>query len=113
MAVNQLTKDINTTCAYCGVGCGISARVVDSELHLIEIKGREDHPANYGRLCSKGSALGETVSLDGRLLYPKVHGRQVVRSSGLKRWMNWSHGCRKPLSTMGRTLWLFMGQVSC
>ncbi|WP_419535613.1 molybdopterin-dependent oxidoreductase [Endozoicomonas sp.] len=83
MAVNQLTKDINTTCAYCGVGCGISARVVDPELHLIEIKGREDHPANYGRLCSKGSALGETVSLDGRLLYPKVHGRQVVWSEAL------------------------------
>lgn len=83
MAVNQLAKAINTTCAYCGVGCGISARVVDPELHLVEISGREDHPANYGRLCSKGSALGETVSLDGRLLYPKVHGRQVVWSEAL------------------------------
>nr|MDT0254012.1 nitrate reductase [Endozoicomonas sp.] len=52
--------------------CGISAKVTDPELHLVEITGREDHPANYGRLCSKGSALGETVSLEGRLLTPKI-----------------------------------------
>ncbi|WP_067586844.1 nitrate reductase [Endozoicomonas ascidiicola] len=74
----DFSKTINTTCAYCGVGCGITASVSDPDLHLVEIKGREDHPANYGRLCSKGSALGETVSLEGRLLHPKIHGKTVV-----------------------------------
>ena len=80
MAVNgasPIINTINTTCAYCGVGCGITAKVTDPQLHLVEISGREDHPANYGRLCSKGSALGETVSLEGRLLHPKMAGKPV------------------------------------
>lgn len=77
MHVNREPAVIKTTCAYCGVGCGISAKVTDPELHLVEITGREDHPANYGRLCSKGSALGETVSLEGRLLNPKIKDAPV------------------------------------
>ncbi|MER9303198.1 molybdopterin-dependent oxidoreductase, partial [Mesorhizobium sp. M0496] len=36
-----------------------------------------NHPANFGRLCSKGSALAETVDLDGRLLHPEIHGRRA------------------------------------
>jgi assimilatory nitrate reductase catalytic subunit len=40
----------------------------------VAIKGDVQHPANYGRLCSKGLALGETLSLDDRLLYPEVDG---------------------------------------
>jgi assimilatory nitrate reductase catalytic subunit len=61
-----------TTCPYCGVGCGVLARLQDDG--GAEIKGDPDHPANFGRLCSKGSALGETLSLDGRLLAPVVDG---------------------------------------
>ena len=61
-----------TTCPYCGVGCGVLARAnADGSA---EIKGDPEHPANFGRLCSKGSALGETLSLDGRLLAPIVDG---------------------------------------
>lgn len=66
-----------TTCAYCGVGCGILARPMADGL-AAEIKGDEAHPANFGRLCSKGAALGETLSLGDRLLDPIVHG---VRAS--------------------------------
>ena len=40
------------------------------------IAGDPDHPSNYGRLCSKGSALGETLSLDDRLLYPEIDGER-------------------------------------
>jgi assimilatory nitrate reductase catalytic subunit len=36
------------------------------------ITGDPDHPANFGRLCSKGSALGETLGLEGRLLFPMI-----------------------------------------
>lgn len=61
-----------TTCPYCGVGCGVIATAqVDGS---IDIKGDPYHPANFGRLCSKGSALGETIDLDGRLLHPEVNG---------------------------------------
>ena len=64
-----------TTCAYCGVGCGVLARPLAND--RAEIKGDAEHPANYGRLCSKGTALGETLSLDDRLLYPTIHGERV------------------------------------
>src|SRR5919112_1791464 len=64
-----------TTCPYCGVGCGVLA--MPQEDGSVAIKGDEQHPANFGRLCSKGSALGETLSLDDRLLYPEVDGRKT------------------------------------
>ncbi len=68
-----------TTCPYCGVGCGVIASSDGT------IKGDPDHPANFGRLCSKGSALGETIDLDGRLLYPEVDGQRVDWDTALNR----------------------------
>ncbi len=64
-----------TTCPYCGVGCGILARATAAG--GIEVKGDPDHPSNFGRLCSKGTALGETVGLEGRLLTPRIGGRDA------------------------------------
>ncbi|UZK66688.1 nitrate reductase [Sphingomonas sp. M1-B02] len=66
---------IRTTCAYCGVGCGIAATVTGER--TVEIKGDVEHPANHGKLCSKGTHLGETTSLEGRLLYPMIHGKRA------------------------------------
>jgi assimilatory nitrate reductase catalytic subunit len=66
---------VKTTCPYCGVGCGVLAAI--EEDGAVTIKGDPDHPANLGRLCSKGSALGETVDLDGRLLFPDIGGRRA------------------------------------
>ena len=59
-----------TTCPYCGVGCGVRATVNGDG--QVDIAGDETHASNLGRLCVKGAALGETVALDGRLLYPKM-----------------------------------------
>lgn len=64
-------KPIKTTCPYCGVGCGVLATYQKDG--SLDIAGDPDHPANFGRLCSKGSALGDTISLDGRLLEPKIN----------------------------------------
>jgi assimilatory nitrate reductase catalytic subunit len=64
-----------TTCPYCGVGCGVLATPTGPE--SATIAGDPEHPANFGRLCSKGSALGETLSLATRLLHPEIGGRQV------------------------------------
>jgi assimilatory nitrate reductase catalytic subunit len=61
---------IRTTCAYCGVGCGVLA--APDGKGGTAISGDPDHPANFGRLCSKGSALGETLGVEGRLLYPMI-----------------------------------------
>ena len=68
-------REVRTTCPYCGVGCGVLAKVAaDGE---VTVRGDPDHPANFGRLCSKGSALAETIDLDGRLLHPEIHGRRA------------------------------------
>ncbi len=72
--------EIRTTCPYCGVGCGVVARV-DGE--TVSVRGDETHPANFGRLCVKGSALGETMGLQGRLLRPVVDGAEVAWAQAL------------------------------
>ncbi|SFG73710.1 assimilatory nitrate reductase (NADH) alpha subunit apoprotein [Palleronia marisminoris] len=62
-----------STCPYCGVGCGV---LLSSEGQGgLTVKGDPEHPANRGRLCSKGSALAQTVGLEGRLLAPRIGGR--------------------------------------
>ena len=66
---------LRTTCPYCGVGCGVVPQA-DGEAGW-RARGDGEHPANFGRLCSKGSALGETLSLDDRLLYPMIGDRRV------------------------------------
>ncbi|HMY01622.1 MAG TPA: hypothetical protein PKC44_17770, partial [Agitococcus sp.] len=53
----QANHLVHTTCAYCGVGCGIKATVQDQTQRIVTIQGDTEHPANYGRLCSKGSSL--------------------------------------------------------
>jgi assimilatory nitrate reductase catalytic subunit len=68
-------REVLTTCPYCGVGCGVRVAVDDDG--AVSVHGDRSHPANLGRLCSKGTALGETVDLDGRLLYPEVNGNRV------------------------------------
>ncbi len=68
-----MSSTVCTTCPYCGVGCGVLA--TPDEHGGVEIKGDPTHPANFGRLCSKGSALDETVGTEGRLLTPRIAGR--------------------------------------
>lgn len=69
-----MSKTVKTTCPYCGVGCGVLASVdANGE---VSISGDPEHPANYGRLCSKGAALADTLSMDGRLLSPQIDGVQ-------------------------------------
>ena len=64
--------ETKSTCPYCGVGCGV---IIESEGNQITgVRGDPLHPANFGRLCSKGSNLHLTataaVTLQTRLLHP-------------------------------------------
>lgn len=74
---------IHTACPYCGVGCGVVAS--PDEFGRAAITGDKHHPANLGRLCSKGSALGETLGLETRLLYPMVDGARATWNEALHR----------------------------
>lgn len=73
--------ETRSTCPYCGVGCGVLLR--PSGDGRLDVRGDPDHPANFGRLCSKGSALGQTVGLDQRLLAPQVGGVETDWDSAL------------------------------
>lgn len=73
-ADNTEIRNLHTTCAYCGVGCGIDAQIND-DIRSITVQGLTTHPANHGRLCSKGSALADTIGLNERLLHPVVQGK--------------------------------------
>jgi assimilatory nitrate reductase catalytic subunit len=65
-------KETRSTCPYCGVGCGV---IIESQRdQIVGVRGDPDHPANFGRLCSKGSTLHLTatpeVTRQTRLLQP-------------------------------------------
>jgi len=70
MNVHAPVPAIRTTCPYCGVGCGVLA--APDGLGGAAISGDGEHPANFGKLCSKGAALGETLGLETRLLHPML-----------------------------------------
>src|ERR1700746_559579 len=80
--VDPALRATRTTCPYCGVGCGVLA--TPDGKGGAAISGDPEHPANLGRLCSKGSALGETLSLESRLLYP------MIRCKGVLERVAWS-----------------------
>jgi assimilatory nitrate reductase catalytic subunit len=68
-----MSASTKTTCPYCGVGCGVVAKRDGSG--AVSASGDPEHPANFGRLCSKGSALAETIGLEDRLLRPHIDGK--------------------------------------
>ena len=57
-------RETRSICCYCGVGCGVvieSETGVDGHARIVGVRGDETHPANFGRLCSKGSTLHLTA----------------------------------------------------
>lgn len=71
---------IRSICPYCGVGCGVTVNVTND---AISLSGDAQHPANFGRLCSKGAALADTLDHEGRLLFPLVDGQRASWSDAL------------------------------
>ena len=68
-----------STCCYCGVGCGVLIEH-DGE-RILDVAGDPTHPANFGKLCSKGSTLHLTGDLDARALYPELRlGKTLARA---------------------------------
>ena len=88
-----------TTCPYCGVGCGVDIQQHSTEvtvdcngseaeqapLALAPVKGRIDHPSNLGRLCVKGSALHETLGDHGRVTQALIDGEAVELDRALNK----------------------------
>jgi len=84
--------ETRTTCPYCGVGCGVLVDAAGA------VRGDPAHPANAGRLCSKGTALGETLDQPGRLLHPEVDGKRASWAAALDAV---AEGFRRALASEG------------
>jgi len=69
-AIQQAMRETKATCCYCGVGCGVIIESKDER--ITGVRGDPDHPANFGRLCTKGSTLHLTAKPDLRALYPEM-----------------------------------------
>ena len=91
-------KIIRSTCPYCGVGCGVVVSVppllnplpqageeANERYANFKIAGDPQHPANFGRLCSKGAALAETLDDEGRLLHPLIDGQRASWDEALNK----------------------------
>ncbi|WP_313659287.1 molybdopterin-dependent oxidoreductase [Acinetobacter variabilis] len=73
------TMTTQTTCPYCGVGCGVTAHVTPTTSGpKVTVEGDANHPSNFGKLCIKGSNLVDTLGLETRLLQP-MRGRKDLR----------------------------------
>jgi len=74
--------ETRSTCPYCGVGCGVI--IEHDETRITGVRGDPQHPANFGRLCTKGSTLHLTMTPQAqaqRLTYPLLRaGKQAPRA---------------------------------
>ena len=75
-----MIKQTKSTCCYCGVGCGVIIHSQNDK--IIDVKGDPDHPANFGRLCTKGATLHLSAKPDNRALYPEM---RLTREATRKR----------------------------
>uniref|UniRef100_UPI0031D20F8D bifunctional nitrate reductase/sulfite reductase flavoprotein subunit alpha n=1 Tax=Streptomyces hawaiiensis TaxID=67305 RepID=UPI0031D20F8D len=78
------TRQVRTVCSYCGVGCGLVLDVgtgPDGRRTVLKASGDKAHPANAGRLCTKGATTADLLAAPGRLtgaLVRDVRGEEAV-----------------------------------
>jgi assimilatory nitrate reductase catalytic subunit len=86
-----MSLETRSTCPYCGVGCGV---IIQSKGNQITgVRGDPDHPANFGRLCTKGSTLHLTasplVAQQTRLLQPMRRMNRHVNRNEKPQAISW------------------------
>ena len=61
---------VSSVCCYCGTGCGV---LIEAEAGVITgVRGDPAHPANFGKLCTKGATLHLSAQASGRALVPEL-----------------------------------------
>jgi formate dehydrogenase major subunit len=79
----DLVNETYTICCYCAVGCG--ALVVTEAGNIVNIEGNPDHPINEGTLCSKGQALSQFRTVDGKDNLRRLT-KPLYRAPGATEW---------------------------
>ena len=76
METAMLTRQVDSVCPYCGVGCGMRLHVEQGQ--VVRVEGSKTHPSNLGRLCTKGLTSAQVLTAPGRmaraLLRPQRQG---------------------------------------
>ena len=67
--------ETRSTCCYCGTGCGVIVQSVGDR--IVGVEGDPDHPANFGRLCTKGNTLHLAAVKTGRALVPMLRQQRA------------------------------------
>ncbi len=95
-------KEVKTTCCYCGTGCGVIA-TTDGDT-ITAVRGDPDHPANFGRLCTKGSTLHLTMQpalqQQARLLVPQLRASR----SASRAEVSWDEAAGYVASQIAETI---------
>ncbi|QEL64435.1 assimilatory nitrate reductase [Oryzomicrobium terrae] len=82
-----MTHETRSTCCYCGVGCGVL--IAHDQERITGVRGDPDHPANFGRLCTKGASLHLSARPESRLLHPQLRSRAQDGRRGAPRRVLW------------------------
>ena len=93
-----MKSEVKSTCCYCGVGCGVLIETENER--IVGVRGDPAHPANKGRLCTKGATLDITSNPAYRLLSPE---RRLVRGeSGLS--ISWDEAMEEAATRFAETI---------
>ena len=83
--VEYMVTTVKTLCAYCGVGCGMvleiggpstSSDAAPTRPVVTKSVGDKSHPANFGRLCTKGTTTADMLAGPGRLEKARIRHRR-------------------------------------
>jgi len=93
-----MTQTTASTCCYCGVGCGVL--IEHDQQRILGVSGDPQHPANLGRLCSKGASLHQSSDPAARLLHPQLRlGKGLARSR-----IDWDSALDHAAEVIGRSI---------
>ncbi|MFE5951141.1 hypothetical protein ACFQ7G_12285 [Streptomyces massasporeus] len=105
------TRQVRTVCSYCGVGCGLVLDVgagPDGRRTVLKASGDKAHPANAGRLCTKGATTADMLAAPGRLATALVRddrGEEAVPVPVADAIAETRRGCGRSSTSTGRTRW--------
>ncbi len=86
----------NSTCPYCGLGCGLSVGVENNK--IVEIHGTEGHPVNHGRVCAIAANLPPVFDPGDRLTQP------MIRANGELRPVTWEKAIKHTATELKRII---------
>jgi len=90
----QPTREVKTTCPYCGVGCQMYLGIKDEQ--VIRVRGDRDNDVNQGRLCVKGRfGIAEFIHHPERLTSP------LIRCNGEFTEVSWDEALDEIAARLG------------